>query len=189
MKTKLSPYAIPSIAGIEQVVCDEYNLDVEQLNIRTRKRQIKEARQICMWWRATYTKESLSVIGNRYAGPGNPKGFDHATVLHAKKTVNNIKDTDRVFAEMIDRIKQRVSLLALRTKKWKYLEIIAGQIETQVNELGELFDQVKKEDNGFAGEFTDMHYAMSCTSKKLQDKFAELAEKNEKALTAAEGGS
>jgi chromosomal replication initiator protein len=46
-----------------------------------------------MWWRSRNTKDSLAAIGLMYGDR------DHATVIHARKTVNNLMETNKVFRE------------------------------------------------------------------------------------------
>jgi len=50
------------------------------------------------------TKSSLSTIGSIIGGK------DHATVLHACKTVNNLKDTDKRFKSQIEDIERRLKI-------------------------------------------------------------------------------
>ncbi|MBO4741468.1 MAG: chromosomal replication initiator protein DnaA, partial [Bacteroidales bacterium] len=66
-----------TIDYIQKVVCDYFNLSVESLQSRTRKREIVQARQLAMYFAKQYTKSPLSMIGLQC---GNK---DHATVLHA----------------------------------------------------------------------------------------------------------
>ncbi len=80
-----------SIEYISKVVCDYFDMPVEALQTKTRKREIVQARQITMFFSKNLTKYSLASIGSQI---GNK---DHATVLHACKTVNNLKDTDKNF--------------------------------------------------------------------------------------------
>ena len=93
-----------TIDYIQKVVCDYFNLSVESLQLRTRKREIVQARQLAMYFAKQHTKAPLSLIGLQC---GNK---DHATVLHACKTVSNLIETDKQFrtwAEDIDKkIKQ-----------------------------------------------------------------------------------
>jgi chromosomal replication initiator protein len=56
---------------------------------KNRKRDIVEARQVAMYLAKRNTRESLSAIG-RHIG-----GKDHATVIHACKTVDNLLETNR----------------------------------------------------------------------------------------------
>lgn len=93
-----------SIDYIQKVVCDYFNLPIELLKSKTRKREIVQARQIAMYFSKQMTKASLATIG------ANCGGKDHATVLHACKTVNNLMDTDKRFKGYIDELEKKISL-------------------------------------------------------------------------------
>ena len=73
-----------SIDYIQKVVCDYFDLPIELLKSKTRKREIVQARQIAMYFAKKMTKSSLANIGLHCGGK------DHATVLHACRTVNNL---------------------------------------------------------------------------------------------------
>lgn len=85
---------------IQQTVSNYFNMPVDQLNSKTRKREIVQARQIAMYFAKHKTKSSLSTIGARIGGK------DHATVLHACKTVKNLLDTDKRFKVYVDDIEK-----------------------------------------------------------------------------------
>jgi chromosomal replication initiator protein len=93
-----------SIEYISKVVCDYFNMSVESLQTKTRKREIVQARQITMYFSKTLTKYSLASIG---AQIGNK---DHATGLHACKTVNNLKDTDKNFRQYVEDIEKKLTM-------------------------------------------------------------------------------
>ena len=93
-----------SIDYIQKVVCDYFNMPMELLKSKTRKREIVQARQIAMFFAKSMTKSSLVTIGTQI---GNK---DHATVLHACKTVNNLIDTDKSFRVYIDEIEKKLKL-------------------------------------------------------------------------------
>ena len=80
-----------SIDKIQRVVCDYFELSLDVLHSKSRKREIVQARQIAMYLAKNYTKNSLQNIGQQIGKR------DHATVLHACKTVNNLMDTDKSF--------------------------------------------------------------------------------------------
>ncbi len=90
-----------SIDFIQETVCNYFNINVEQLKSKTRKREIVQSRQIAMYFAKTLTKSSLATIGAQIGGK------DHATVLHACKTVNNLLDTDKRFKDFIDDIQKK----------------------------------------------------------------------------------
>ncbi|HPW66001.1 MAG TPA: chromosomal replication initiator protein DnaA [Salinivirgaceae bacterium] len=78
---------------IQNTICSYYKVSLEQLNSKTRRREIVQARQVAMYFAKKLTKESLASIGTTIGGK------DHATVLHACKTVSNLMETDRSFRE------------------------------------------------------------------------------------------
>lgn len=97
-----------AVEGVERIVADFYNLSTEQIKQFTRKGEIKEARQICMWWRFTQTKATLEEIGGIFSNKSRPAGMDHATVLHATKTIKNYRETDKKFKAHTDEISTKI---------------------------------------------------------------------------------
>ncbi|MGY8953859.1 MAG: chromosomal replication initiator protein DnaA [Flavobacteriales bacterium] len=93
-----------SIDYIQKVVCDYFDLNIELLKSKTRKREVVQARQIAMFFSKKLTKSSLANIGAHCGGK------DHATVLHACKTVNNLMDTDKTFRGYIADLDKKISL-------------------------------------------------------------------------------
>ena len=93
-----------SIDYIQKVVCDYFNIAVDQINSKTRKREIVQARQLAMFFSKRMTKASLASIGLHC---GNK---DHATVLHACRTVNNLIDTDKQFKAYVDELEKKIKL-------------------------------------------------------------------------------
>jgi len=93
-----------SIDYIQKVVCDFFSLSPEMLQSKTRKREIVQARQIAMYFSKTLTKSSLATIGSQIGGK------DHATVLHACKTVNNLLDTDKRFKSQVSEIEKKLKM-------------------------------------------------------------------------------
>lgn len=93
-----------SIEYISKVVCDYFNMTVEALQAKTRKREIVQARQIAMYFSKSLTKYSLASIGAQIGSK------DHATVLHACKTVNNLKDTDKNFRQFVEDIEKKLKM-------------------------------------------------------------------------------
>ena len=99
-----------SIDYIQKVVCDYFDIPIELMKSKTRKREIVQARQLAMYFSKQLTKNSLANIGLHC---GNK---DHATVLHACKTVNNLIDTDKQFRGYVSDIEKKLtnSTIALR---------------------------------------------------------------------------
>jgi len=93
-----------SIDFIQKVVCDYFGLPLESINSKTRKREIVQARQLAMYFSKKHTKSSLATIGLHC---GNK---DHATVLHACRTVNNLLETDKRFRVYVEEIDKKLKL-------------------------------------------------------------------------------
>ena len=93
----MNPYAIPGIAGIDAMCAQEWGIDREQLYTRTRERQVVEARQMAMYLRVTRERSS-------YAAAGQPYDRDHATAIHAVRTVRNLMSTDKAFRDKARRV-------------------------------------------------------------------------------------
>ena len=93
-----------SIDYIQKVVCDYFNLPIELLKSKTRKREVVQARQIAMYFAKQLTKASLASIGAHCGGK------DHATVLHACKTVNNLMETDKRFKGYIQDLEKKIAI-------------------------------------------------------------------------------
>ncbi len=93
-----------SIDYIQKVVCDYFSVPLDILNSKTRKREIVQARQLAMYFSKLHTKSSLATIGLHC---GNK---DHATVLHACRTVNNLIETDKQFRVYVDDIDKKLKL-------------------------------------------------------------------------------
>jgi len=92
-----------SIEHIQKVVSKYFELDVSTLQSKTRKRHIVQARQLAMFFAKRMTKASLASIGAQIGKR------DHATVLHACKTVDNLTETDKQFRKYVDDISKKLS--------------------------------------------------------------------------------
>ncbi|NLO68724.1 MAG: chromosomal replication initiator protein DnaA [Bacteroidales bacterium] len=93
-----------SIDYIQKVVSDYFNIPIDLMQSKTRKREIVQARQISMFFCKNLTKSSLAMIGSQIGGK------DHATVLHACKTVNNLLETDKRFRLYIEEIEKKLKM-------------------------------------------------------------------------------
>ena len=89
-----------TIDKVQKVVCDYFNITRDDLLSKTRKRQIVQARQIAMYMSRNLINCSLSTIGAEIGGK------DHATVLHACTTVNDLMTTDKTFKQYVSDIEK-----------------------------------------------------------------------------------
>jgi chromosomal replication initiator protein len=92
-----------SIDQIQKTVSDYFQMDVETLQSKTRKRHIVQARQLAMYFSKKMTKASLASIGSQIGKR------DHATVLHACKTVDNLASTDKQFNKYLEDIQKKLT--------------------------------------------------------------------------------
>ncbi len=93
-----------SIEFIQKLVCDYFQIPVEHVKSKTRKREIVQARQISMFYAKDLTKSSLKTIGMHFGGR------DHSTVIHACQTVNDLIETDKKFRADIEEIGKRIKM-------------------------------------------------------------------------------
>jgi chromosomal replication initiator protein len=91
-----------TVDGIYKTVCDYFKIATDNAQSKTRKREIVQARQIAMYFSKNLTKTSLASIGAQIGGK------NHATVVHACKTLNNLMETDRNFCEMVGNIEKKL---------------------------------------------------------------------------------
>ena len=94
-----------SIDLIVDTVCEYFNITRDILLSKSRKRQIVQARQIAMYeCRNLIPNCSLSTIGSELGGK------DHATVLHACTTVQDLMSTDKAFRQYVADIESMVAV-------------------------------------------------------------------------------
>lgn len=91
-----------SIDYIQKVICDHFELPVEKIHSNTRRREIVIARQLAMFFAKKHTKNSLASIGAQCGKR------DHATVLHACKTIQNLIETDKSFKSMVEELDKKI---------------------------------------------------------------------------------
>ncbi|CAL2083661.1 MULTISPECIES: chromosomal replication initiator protein DnaA [Tenacibaculum] len=92
-----------SIDYIQRVVAKYFDMDVAMLQSKTRKRHIVQARQLAMFFAKRLTKLSLASIGSQIGKR------DHATVLHACKTVDNLTETDKKFKKYVEELTAKLT--------------------------------------------------------------------------------
>jgi chromosomal replication initiator protein len=93
-----------SIEYIQKIVCDYFDLPIEMLKSKTRKREVVQARQISMYFSKKMTKSSFANIGAHCGGK------DHATVLHACRTVVNLSETDKQFRHYLEELEKKLTI-------------------------------------------------------------------------------
>ena len=87
-----------TIDDIITTVCKHFGLENAAIHTKSRKREVVQARQIAMYLAKNHTDFSTAKIGTLI---GNK---DHATVLHACKTIKQLKEVDKSFRAEIEEI-------------------------------------------------------------------------------------
>jgi chromosomal replication initiation ATPase DnaA len=84
--------------SLHSIVCSIIGVNYESTFTRTRRREVVESRQLTMYILknklALNVGLSLERIGSLFCSFKNPKGFDHATVLHSSNNIQNLLDTN-----------------------------------------------------------------------------------------------
>ncbi len=82
-----------SIENIQKTVAEYYKLRASDMLSAKRSRSIARPRQVAMALAKELTKHSLPEIGRAFGGR------DHTTVLHATRTIKNLRDGDATLEE------------------------------------------------------------------------------------------
>lgn len=93
-----------SIEYIQKLVCEYFEVSIEMVKSKTRKREIVQARQISMYLAKGNTKTSLKSIGAFFGGR------DHSTVIYACQTVEDLIDTDKKFKTYVQDIQKKLKM-------------------------------------------------------------------------------
>lgn len=93
-----------TIEFIEKLVAEFYNIALEKLKDKTRKRNVVVARQTGMYLAKNYTDLTLKSIGNYFGGR------DHSTVLYSINTVENLMGVDQRYLDEIQEIEKKLEM-------------------------------------------------------------------------------
>ncbi|WP_303274111.1 helix-turn-helix domain-containing protein [uncultured Duncaniella sp.] len=83
--------------SIARTVSDFYNIEVDQIFTKSRKREVSDARQMVMYLAKKHTKMPLKAIGTRL-------GRTHATVLYACRLIDERLPLEKKLSEDIARL-------------------------------------------------------------------------------------
>lgn len=89
---------------IQKLVAGHFNVQVEKLQGKTRKRSIVIARQLSMYLAKNLTDKSLKAIGDMFGGR------DHSTVIYSCKTVQDLMETDVVFKDTVSELEKKIKM-------------------------------------------------------------------------------
>lgn len=89
---------------IQKTVSEYFDIKMDDLKAKTRKKEIVTARQVAMYFSKEFTNHSLKSIGYHFGGR------DHSTVIHAVQTVNDMIDTDTGFRNSVNDLKKKFKM-------------------------------------------------------------------------------
>ena len=93
-----------TIDNIKQLVSDHFQIPMDKLQSKTRKREVVIARQLSMYLAKNHTKSSLKAIGANFGGR------DHSTVIYSCRTVRDLMDTDVLFKDTVYQLEKKVQM-------------------------------------------------------------------------------
>jgi len=97
----INAMAIPGLKTPDEIAAEIWGINPLWLPVKTRKREVVEARQVLMVYRH-------EVLNQSQATAAAPYGKDHSTVIHAQKTVKALKLTNSAFREKLNMFNSRV---------------------------------------------------------------------------------
>jgi len=93
-----------TVENIRDLVADHFDMPVEKLQAKSRKRSIVIARQLSMYLAKKLTNKSLKSIGDKFGGR------DHSTVIYSCNAVQDLMDTDSVFKDTVQELEKKVAM-------------------------------------------------------------------------------
>jgi chromosomal replication initiator protein len=93
-----------TIELIQKLVANYYEINVDKLQGKTRKRSIVIARQLSMYLAKNLTNKSLKAIGANFGGR------DHSTVIYSCRAVQDMMDTDQTFKATVSDLEKKIKL-------------------------------------------------------------------------------
>lgn len=93
-----------TVDSIKDLVAEHFNVAVDKLHAKTRKRSVVIARQLSMYLAKNLTNHSLKSIGENFGGR------DHSTVIYSCRAVQDLMDTDLIFKDTVVELEKKVHL-------------------------------------------------------------------------------
>lgn len=93
-----------TVEFIQSLVADHFEVGVDKLQGKTRKRQVVIARQLSMYLAKNLTDKSLKAIGETFGGR------DHSTVIYSCKTVQDLMETDLILKDTVSELEKKIRL-------------------------------------------------------------------------------
>lgn len=88
---------------VEQAVCDYYEIELGALQVKRRWHGLVLIRQTAMYLIRNMDKSiPYKVIGDRFGG------YDHTSVIHACKSIQNLIDTNPEYKKEVEQLKRMI---------------------------------------------------------------------------------
>jgi len=91
-----------TVATINKVVAGKYNVKLEDITGKSRKKEIARVRHIAIYLAREMTDNSFPALGKKF---GNR---DHSTVMHSHKKINRMVEETPLFYEEIKELKEEI---------------------------------------------------------------------------------
>ena len=89
---------------IQKTVGEYFNISIDDMKAKTRKKEVVIARQVAMHFAKDYTNHSLKSIGYHFGGR------DHSTVIYSCKTVQDLMETDAIFKDAVSDLQRKIKM-------------------------------------------------------------------------------
>lgn len=93
-----------TVEFIQNLVAEHFEVGVDKLQGKTRKRQVVIARQLSMYLAKNLTDKSLKAIGETFGGR------DHSTVIYSCKTVQDLMETDLILKDTVSELEKKIRM-------------------------------------------------------------------------------
>lgn len=91
-----------NIPYIQEVVCEYFGIQRDQLLSKTRKREIALPRQLAMYFAKEYTNATFTKIGEEMGGK------DHSTVMYACETIKDVSKIDKEIKKYVKELTEKL---------------------------------------------------------------------------------
>lgn len=93
-----------NIPYIQEVVCNYFGIQRDQLLSKTRKREIALPRQLAMYFSKEFTNATFTKIGEEMGGK------DHSTVMYACETIKDVSKVDKEINKYVKELTEKIKL-------------------------------------------------------------------------------
>lgn len=104
MEATTDKYTINSdpVFFIKKTISNHYEININQIESKTRIRKIVQARQLIMFFTKKFTSLTLVKIGKKIGGK------EHSTVLYSLRTVKNLSETNKLYKKDVSTIYKKL---------------------------------------------------------------------------------